>query len=124
MLYRDWQEEKKDRLLKHSLEFCLTPEQREILHLEYLLGQKELELRKVKDERDKIADEPFERDFDNFVYNLQKQAELRKIQEKPQEHLEEDISFLSRVRDFALFVYAFYTIATSFLEKPGKKRQY
>lgn len=124
MLYRDWvKTEKRDKPLKHSLEFCLTPEQREILYLDYLLGQKELELRKVREERDLLADEPFERNFDNLVYNLQRQAELRKSQKEdipiPDE---EDISFLSRIREFMLLIYATYTLATSFLEKPKNRR--
>ncbi|MEK6936996.1 MAG: hypothetical protein AABW58_02905 [Nanoarchaeota archaeon] len=133
MLYRDWTKERKkaretgdktrDLPLKHSLEFYLTDEEAKILHLEYLLGQKELEIMRVKEERDKLADAPFEREFDDFVYKLRRQAEAQP-QERPKEPIDEDISFFRRIGEFALFVYAFYTLATSFLERPEKRRKY
>ena len=112
----------KEKPLKDSIELHLTPEQQEILNLEFLLGQKELRIKELEEQRDKLADERYEIEFDTFLYNLKKQA--LKPTEKIPEPIDEDISFFRRIGEFALFVYAFYTLATSFLERPEKRRKY
>ena len=119
----------KDRELKNSGEIELTPEQRDILRLEFELGRKERELEDARKYIGELEDKLFDQSADVFVGNAVsriksnfagKPNSLERIAVSQKD--EQENSFLGILKDFFLFAYATYIFASAFLSRPKNYR--
>jgi|SRR3989344_1041746 len=117
----------KKKILKNSLEVCLTPEQKEILNLEFELSQTKEALEKSKEEVSQLEEQLFV-DGAKYSFNSIKSKVRDKFFDEVRSSAQfkkRNNSFLDKINYAFFFVYSAYTFFDSlFLKNENKNRKY